>query len=360
MVLVISLRPSHGGARSGMLSLAVVVLALGACGVDTPSADMISNTSAGDAAAEGRQPQGLSLLGEPLYAPRLSPETRAEREAQLAQARAQYQQNPRDESNIIWLGRRLAYLGRYKDAIAVYRGGLAEYPNSYKLRRHRGHRFITLRRFDDAIGDLSRAAELIQGRPDEIEPDGLPNPRNIPTSTSHSNIYYHLGLAHYLKGEIEDALEAYRRCMDFATNNDMRCATSYWLYLTLDRLGRDDEAMAVLEHVTADLEIIENFAYHKLLLLYQGELTPQQVRHSLAALSPARRGDAPAPTSDAINDATIAYGLGAWHLIHGRTTEASGIFKEITSGSAWPAFGHLAAEAELARGGMWRGAVGAD
>ncbi len=114
MVLVISLRPSRGGARSVMLSLTVVVGALGACGVNTPSADMISNTSAGHAATEGRQRQGTSLLGEPLYTLRLSPETRAEREAQLAEARAQYQQHPRDEANIIWLGRRLAYLGRYK------------------------------------------------------------------------------------------------------------------------------------------------------------------------------------------------------------------------------------------------------
>ncbi len=305
-------------------------------------------------------PQATSLLGKLLCEPKLSSETRARREDELAQAKAQYQQNPRDEANIIWLGRRLAYLGRYNDAIAVYRDGLAEYPDSYKLRRHRGHRFITLRRFDDAIGDLSRAAELIQGRPDEIERDGLPNPRNIPTSTSHSNIYYHLGLAHYLKGEFEDALGAYRRCMDFAKNDDMRCATSYWLYLTLRRLGRDDEAGAVLEHITADLEIIKNFAYHKLLLLYKGELTPQQVLRSLAALSPQRRGDTPAPTSVAINDATIAYGLGAWHLIHGRTQEALGIFNQITSGSAWPAFGHLAAEAELARDGMPRGAVGAN
>ena len=40
----------------------------------------------------------------------------------------------------------------------------------------------------------------------KIEPDGQPNARNIPTSTLNSNIYYHLGLAQYLKGEFEAAL----------------------------------------------------------------------------------------------------------------------------------------------------------
>ena len=53
-------------------------------------------------------------------------------------------------------------------------------------------------------------AELTSGLPDEVEPDGLPNAQNIPTGTLQFNIFYHLGLAHYLKGDLAAALDAYR------------------------------------------------------------------------------------------------------------------------------------------------------
>ncbi len=278
--------------------------------------------------------QTVSLLGTLLYPMELPPKVQAAREKTLAAAQRAYEADPRNEDQIIWLGRRLAYLSEYNDAIDVYTDGLALHPESHKLLRHRGHRYISLRRFDDAIADLERAAKLIEGRPDQVEPDGLPNPQNIPTSTSHSNIYYHLGLAHYLKGELDEALGAYLRCMEFSTNNDMRCATSNWLYLTLKRLGRDGEAAEVLEPITAEMELLENFGYHRLLLLYKGELTPPDLHGA---------------RDDVIDDATVAYGTAAWYLYNGENTKATALFRRIVAGPAWPAFGFIAAEAELAR-----------
>ena len=292
---------------------------------------------AGEAAAH---PQAISLLGDALYPMPVSPEVLAEREANLAAARAAYTADPTDEDRIIWLGRRLAYLGLYDKAIGVFSHGLSLHPNSYKLRRHRGHRYITTRRLDDAIADLSAAARLIEGVPDEVEPDGLPNARNIPTSTSHTNIYYHLGLAHYLEGEFDESLAAYRWCQSFATNDDMRCAASYWFYLTLRRLGRDRETSVVLERITPDMDIIENFAYHELLLLFKGERWPEQI---LAGESE------PGPVGVRIDDATRGYGVGAWYLINGDLQHAHTIFRQVVAAPAWPAFGHIAAEAELAR-----------
>ena len=225
----------------------------------------------------------------------------------------------------------------YGEAIRVFSDGLApnQLPDSYRLLRHRGHRFITRRNFDGAIGDLSRAAELIEGVPDEIEPDGMPNDKNIPRSTTHTNIYYHLGLAYYLKGDFESSAGAYRKCLAFSTNDDMRCAAAYWLYLSLRRSNDADGAQAVLDPIHDDMDIIENFSYHKLLLLYKGETTTGEL------LGSADEGS--------IDDATLGYGIAAWHLVNDDTDQALEICRRIVDGPAWPAFGHIAAEAELAR-----------
>ena len=128
---------------------------------------------------------------------------------QMIEAEAVHLEKPNAADSIIWLGRRMAYLGRYKDAVRVFSSGSVLFRNDARFFRHRGHRYLTLRCFDDAIRDFERAAELIKGKPDEVEPDGLPNAKNIPTSTLQSNIWYHLGLAYYLKGDFVKALNTF-------------------------------------------------------------------------------------------------------------------------------------------------------
>jgi tetratricopeptide (TPR) repeat protein len=279
--------------------------------------------------------EAMSLLGTPLSRPVLPEETRRKYEGALAEARQRHDANPGDADAIIWLGRRTAYLGRYRDAIDIYTRGMQQHPNDARLYRHRGHRYITIRELDRAIADLGLAAALVGGREDEIEPDGLPNARNTPTSTLQSNICYHLGLAHYLKGDFERALHAYRACMDVSKNPDMLVATSHWLYMTLRRLGRDAEAARVLDPIRADLDVIENGAYHRLLLMYKGELPVDSL---LAASS-----------SAALDDVTTAYGVGNWYLYTGDSARATEIFRRIVATGNWAAFGAIAAEAEVAR-----------
>ncbi len=65
-------------------------------------------------------PEATSLLGEPLYAPRLDARTEAARRRDLAEAKSRLQQDPADEVAWVWVGRRLAYLGRYRESIAFY------------------------------------------------------------------------------------------------------------------------------------------------------------------------------------------------------------------------------------------------
>jgi len=279
--------------------------------------------------------EALSLLGEALFPPPISAEARPRLEANLDTARAAYGRAPENADSLIWMGRRLAYLGRHRAAIDVYTRGIGLHPEDARIHRHRGHRYITVREFDNAIADLTRAAELIRGRPDEIEPDGAPNRFNIPTSTLQSNIWYHLALAHYLKGDYAAALPAWLECMMVSKNNDMLVATSDWLYMTYRRLGRDVDAAAVLQPINAGMEILENEAYHRRLLMYKGEIPPD----SLLGVT----------SADPVQIATYGYGVGNWYLARGDTARADSIFRRILEQPNWGAFGFIAAEAELAR-----------
>ncbi|HUF22794.1 MAG TPA: tetratricopeptide repeat protein, partial [Vicinamibacterales bacterium] len=190
---------------------------------------------------------------------------------QLAEAEAALAANPGSADALIWVGRRQAYLGRYDDAIATFTRGIATFTSDARFYRHRGHRFITTRQFQKAIEDFDKAVALTRGKPDEVEPDGQPNARNIPTSTLQTNIWYHLGLAHYLTGNFEAAARAYAEDLKINPNDDNLVAVTHWAYMTARRLGRDDEARRLLAPITKDLEVIENGSYHRLLLMYKGE-----------------------------------------------------------------------------------------
>jgi tetratricopeptide (TPR) repeat protein len=293
----------------------------------------------------GAPPEGaeaVSFLGAPLRAPALSAELLEQRTRELADAEAALAAAPGDADALIWVGRRQAYLGRYRDAIETFSEGIRLHPDDARMYRHRAHRWITVREVDRAIEDFNRGVELIAGTSDQVEPDGLPNPLGIPTSTLHFNIWYHLGLAHYLKGSLDQALAAYEECMAVSTNPDALAATSYWLHLTLRRLGRDSAAAAILDPFGADYEVIENQAYLDLLRLFRGDTTPE------AILGPS--GEAPT-----LQGTTGAYGVGAWHLVNGRTDAAMDIFRRVVAAEdQWAAFGYIAAEAELVRAGEGR------
>ena len=170
--------------------------------------------------------------------------------------------------------------------------------------------------------------------PDQVEPAGAPAAPNAPPSTSHFNIWYHLGLAYYLKGDFENALRSYRECMKFSGDDDRRVATSDWLYMTLRRMGRNQEAARVLEPITPDMNVVENTAYHDRLLMYKGLKKPEELLGN--------RGDSTAL-------ATYGYGVANWYYYSGQVARAKDLFQKVVQGTGWAAFGYIATEADLAR-----------
>jgi tetratricopeptide (TPR) repeat protein len=298
--------------------------------------------SACRSASEARElPDGAvvwSLSGEALFPPPLADDERAKRGDLLAAAQAEFAAKPDDADALIWLGRRLANLGRFREAIEVFTLGIEKHPNDARMYRHRGHRWITLREFARAVADLERAAELVANKADEVEPDSVPNKAGVPLETLKSNVYYPLGLAHYLLGHFEQAHATYVECARFSANPDNLCSATHWLYMTLRRLGRDADAQAALAPISADLDVREYHSYHRLCLAYAGELDLEQVY-----------AEAKAGGTDGVDFATIGYGAGNWHLYNGDRERALAIFREVDAGPHWHAFGHIASEVELAR-----------
>ncbi len=288
------------------------------------------------AAAAAKTPEAKGLDGRSFFAPELPAEVKKRLDDNLAAATADFVKNPDDVQNIVWLGRRLAYLSRYREAIDVFSRGVAKFPADARPLRHRAHRYITTRQFDKAIVDFEKAAKLMAGKPNEGEPDGAPGRRPSPSATLKFNIYYHLGLAYYLKGDFARALTAYRECMKYSTDNDdSLVATSDWLYMTLRRLGQKAEAEKVLDPIKEGMNVLDNAAYYQRLLMYKGLRKPEDVLGN--------------DEQDPLQIATQGYGVGNFYLVNGDTERAKAIFRRVVAGSQWAAFGFIAAEADLAR-----------
>jgi tetratricopeptide (TPR) repeat protein len=250
-------------------------------------------------------------------------------------AKQQYAETPNDPDALIWLGRRAAYLGNYEEAIDVFTTGIQRHPQDARMYRHRGHRYISTRQYDKAIADFEKAVTLIAGQEDEIEPDGLPNSRNIPLSTLHGNIWYHLGLAYYLKNDMDKALRAFSNRTVTEKYDDNIVSGGHWLYMILSRQGKTEEAKAAISKVDADMDIIENDSYHQMCLFYK-QLIP------VSDLIP---DDPKSSSSNVLN-----YGLGNWYLYQKQdTVEARKYYEDLLENGNKYSFAYLAAEADWER-----------
>lgn len=273
--------------------------------------------------------QAVTLSGEPLY-------STAPNQAvldNLAEAKKNYDANPNDADNIIWYARRTAYTGDFRGAIEIFSEGIEKFPDDDRMYRHRGHRYVSIRQFDRAIADLEQAATLIEGKENEIEPDGAPNEQNIPISSRHGNIWYHLGLAYYLKQDWENAFRAYQNGFNAGRNDDNRVSTTHWLYMIKWRMGDEEGAAKVLDVISADMNVIENFSYYHLCLFYKGKMTIEELI-----------GD----NEDTPSGASAAYGLANWYYYTGQKEKATEHLEALVASNSWAAFGFIAAEADLA------------
>ncbi len=276
--------------------------------------------------------EAVTLLGDTLFTPNVDSGIALNN---YNEAKATYEANSDDPDALIWFGRRTAYLGQFQDAIAIYTSGIEKFPEDARMYRHRGHRYISTRQYDKAIADFEKAVSLIEGTEDQTEPDGLPNARNIPIGTLHGNIWYHLGLAYYLKNDMENALRAYSNRTVTVRYEDNIVSGGHWLYMILRRLDRQTEADAAIEKVNEEMDIIENTSYYRMCLFYKGLLEEEDLQ--------------PEGAASASND-VYTYSLGNWYLYEKQdSVKAKVYFEQLLENGNSYSFAYLAGESDWNR-----------
>lgn len=217
----------------------------------------------------------------------------------------------------LWMERGLALAKQflYRAAEESYSRAIAIDPFKGIYYRHRAHRFLSCHRFEDACADFTIASRLI--------------PENW-------DVWYHLGLSWFLLREYDRALTAYRRCEQLSHTDPDRIAVSDWLWITLRRLGREQEAAALLEGIHEQMDPGDNTAYFQRLLMYKGLRRPEQL---LAA------------DDTALNILTMGFGLANYYEVAGERERAEELLQEVIrqgdENDLYFAFGYLAAMVDL-------------
>jgi tetratricopeptide (TPR) repeat protein len=273
------------------------------------------------------KPEVVSPLGKSFVA---KPDT----SGAIAKVDAALAKDPKNIDLLLDAAGARATVLQFADAIRLYTQVIALAPADVRAYRFRGHRYISTRRFDLAVADLEKATQL------------------APTSY---DVAYHLGLAKFLKGDFAGAAAAYGRCLaaktgagplpqgwrdcsTVSTDDESRVSISDWLYRSLRRAGRPDEAKRLLDGISDTWPIKDNAAYYDALLFYKGLRTETQI--------------IPADAFKENTGVTTGYGIANFYLAQGQTEQACALLRRIVDDEAhWNAFGFIAAETDLTRPG---------
>lgn len=225
----------------------------------------------------------------------------------------------------LWMEKGLA-LAKYsfmREAVECYSIAMTYNPFKWQYYRHRAHRFISMWRFEDAAADFTISSRL--------------NHQDWDT-------FYHLGLSYFLLGNYEKAAKAYQRCLELTKLDSKLIALCDWYWMTLKRLGRDEDAAKILERISLGMDAGDNVAYYERLLVYKG------LKNAEEALD---------MESNNFNDlarVSIGFGIGNYYLLNGDEEKAIAIWKRtVALGeelTLYTAFSYLASKIELTKRGL--------
>jgi tetratricopeptide (TPR) repeat protein len=141
-----------------------------------------------------QQPETMSLLERPLFAPPLSREEREKREDDLRAARAGFDRDSSSVDAVLALARAQMSLGRVGDSLETLTRALEGKPDDPRLSLERGRGLIVIRKFEPAARELRKASATIP------------------------EAYCALGIAEYLLAEYPRAREAFGKCTEPGTS----------------------------------------------------------------------------------------------------------------------------------------------
>ncbi len=277
--------------------------------------------------AQKAEPEVYSPLGKAYFA-------RPDPTGEVAKADLALSQGGDKADLILGAARARDQFLRFAESIPIYTRGMQLYPDDVRFPRYRGHRLLSIRRFDAGLVDLKAAATL---------------------APSSFDVAYHLGLAYFLRGDYNHAAREYTRCLAmgdkpkpaflhglpadwracYALDDDSRVALTDWTYRALRRAGKAVEAKQLLDRITEKMTVKENTAYHRALLFYKGVRTVEQT------IGEPGTGN---------SFATTAYGVAVFQRQEGRSEQSCELLNRITAEENWSAFGVIGAETDLARG----------
>ena len=275
-------------------------------------------------------PECTSFLGKPLYAKAIDPKTLAKSDSTITVIKSK---GTLTEDDFIAIGRQLVASNRFSKAIDNFSEGLKLYPNSFKLLRYRGHRYLNLRQLDKAIVDLTKAEKLIRSQPEAFEygADGKPG------ATYQHQIWYHIGIYHFLKRSYKECASAFEKCLAAAHEGNDVAGASDWLYNAYQRSGQKDKIDNLLKPITLDFVINDReYPYYRRLLLFKGLITPEQLV------------DVNKPIDQMpLLEVTKLYGLANWYAYQGNKDKAMELYKRVAQSNEWPGFAVASAEKDL-------------
>lgn len=272
--------------------------------------------------ADADQPQASSLLGNGLFASK-------DKDGIVQKAQKAADEKPDDPNLLLAVGQKSDSLLRFQDSIFIYTKGVEKFPQDWRFLRYRGQRYLSTRRFAEAIADLEKAQKL------------------APTSF---DVAYYLGLAYYFNGDNAKAIQTLggcetqpkaagqaaggRSCGDQREDASLRIPMQYWHYLALLRSGEMEAAKTYLKTVSPLLDLKANKPYHDALLFFQGV---KEINEMLAGAGEGSR-----------DYLTRAAGAATFLFTAGERAQACSIWQRVTMDSNWDHLGVINAESELA------------
>ena len=299
--------------------LAVVVLALA------------GGTSPVQALAD-QAVEATSFGGDALYRYNVPVERRADVYERIAALESRAHKSEDDYETLGYL---YIEVGRFRGAIDLYSRGLEAYPDSFRLLRHRGHRYLNTRQLEPAIADLERALTLIgdaHGNEVQHRLDGSS------FGTYEHWVWYHIGLYHYLQSDYDEAARAFERCIGTARSDAHRIGAVDWTYNSLLKALRADEASEILAQAPAQANVPANYTYWERVRVYRGELDPSGL---LDLDKPGAHWTG--------REITTGYGVATWYANTGRAELAQRIFDAILEAPTWNAWAWVVTDREQSR-----------